>query len=68
MRCPIMSKAVEKKGFESFVFLADCLKEECAWWHPATQSCEVSRIAGNLSGINNALISILDKLPYKREI
>uniref|UniRef100_A0A6H2A5W3 Uncharacterized protein n=1 Tax=viral metagenome TaxID=1070528 RepID=A0A6H2A5W3_9ZZZZ len=62
MKCPL-SKSVIRVGNEASIgTMVDCLKEECAWWHPTTVSCEVSRIASNLSGINNALIGVLYKI------
>jgi len=68
MKCPIRNQQYKGAYGQDQYEDEDCLKDECAWWHPTTQSCEVSRIAGNLSGINNALISILEKMPFKREV
>jgi len=45
----------------------DCLEEECAWFHPITQSCEVSRIASNLSSITHELDQIAKELTLVRE-
>ena len=62
MKCPLLSIA-SLTPYEGQVDPPlDCLKEKCAWFHPITQSCEVSRIASNLSSITHELDQLTKEL------
>jgi len=67
VKCPLMVtyRLIPEKG-EQFV-VGECLKEQCAWFHPTTQSCEVSRIASNLSTIGNQLESIDNAMASRQQ-
>lgn len=65
MKCPVMSQPYESGEYQSKWHGIDCLKEECPLWHPTTQSCDIDRIASNLSTIANALVGILEKMPHE---
>jgi len=58
MKCPKRKRlSSNDSGGWDEVFLP-CIQRECPWWHETTQSCEVSRIASNLSTIANSLEAI----------
>lgn len=63
MKCPRLVFFRQFPGAEEQPEMGDCIKRECAWWYESTQSCEVSRIASNLSTIANALTALLERLP-----
>jgi len=65
MKCPLqVAYRLRPEHGEEFI-LGNCLREKCAWFHPTTQSCEVSRIASNLSTIGNQLESIDNAMPTR---
>lgn len=60
MNCPkYVAAAIAFQGYVGTIKVT-CDKGECPWFHPTTQSCEVSRIASNLSTIANYLDPIGD--------
>ena len=63
MKCPLPFVYRSQPSAIVEAELRKCIKEECAWFHPTTQSCEVSRIASNLSTIANYLDALVDKMP-----
>lgn len=62
MKCPRTFFVTDSGGGEFKIAGAECIKMQCPWWHETTQSCEVSRIASNLSTIGNALVDIDHRL------
>ncbi len=51
MKCPLSMAMLGSYSTNVMVEPRDCLQEKCMWYHPTTLSCEVSRIASNLSTI-----------------
>ena len=56
MKCPILkqSEYVWPNGSME-VTLADCIKEECAWWYGGQDCCSLPAIANNLSAVSNQI-------------
>lgn len=67
MKCPLISIGYLASERVDATKKCECGKEECAWFHPTTQSCEISRIASNLSSLNSYLEDIRDKMPHSRQ-
>jgi len=65
MKCPLFHMAAMISFGKITISETYCLKEKCAWFHPTTQSCEVSRIASNLSSLNNYIEAIVNKMPHE---
>jgi len=61
MKCPLLTLTSVNAEGKLNLNAKDCLEEDCAWFHPSTQSCEISRIASNLSTVANALSDLVPK-------
>ena len=67
MKCPMTAKWVSTNSNGLKTIMGDCIKEECAGYHPTTLSCELSRIASNLSTLNNYMALLVDKMPHAEQ-
>jgi len=53
MKCPLLQRYLIEGENQALEVFDDCLKEECAWWVKASQSCAmeaIPRIIGYLGG------------------
>uniref|UniRef100_A0A6M3Y2C7 Uncharacterized protein n=1 Tax=viral metagenome TaxID=1070528 RepID=A0A6M3Y2C7_9ZZZZ len=63
MKCPIPLFVIYGEEGMPDSKRGDCLLAECAWFHPTSLSCEVSRIASNLSILNNYMAMLVVRMP-----
>lgn len=68
MKCPILPKTQYHDGKEEQVILADCLKEECAWWEEAQGECSIKTIARGLEYISTDITQVLEKLSRGKKV
>jgi len=63
MKCPLRTYSYKGAYDQDLREELDCLKEECAWWHPLTQCCAVDRIASNMSTLNGYMGELVERMP-----
>ena len=64
MKCPLFFRpsVATKEGSKWYV--ADCLKEECAWWDPAHECCAVIALNETFVAVGNVIGALVDKMPH----
>ncbi len=65
MKCPLF--AHENYDKEDFPMLLheDCLKEECAWWLKASESCAMEAIPRVIGYVGSTLKELGEKMPHE---
>jgi len=64
MYCPLLKHRRQQELGLEVAFMADCLKEECAWWNYAQSHCALRALAVTLEGIMIILNRIEEKMPH----
>lgn len=64
MKCPLLMQAAMYMSPAEADMMADCLKEECAWWDEAEQQCARLSEVTFLVAITSLLRSINEKMPH----
>jgi len=63
MKCPLRSQqykgAYDQDQYED----EDCLKEECAWWVKASESCAMEAIPRVIGYVGSTLKELGEKMP-----
>ena len=62
MKCPLSNFGLHPSTTGERMSPADCLKEECAWWHEGLEECCLRVLTDDISTINGTLLNqSLDK-------
>ena len=63
MICPLFNR-VKLPYTETFEYIVgDCLKEECAWWVKASESCAMEAIPRVIGYVGSTLKELGEKMP-----
>ena len=65
MKCPLLMLAQRAHGGSHTLPLTNCLKEECAWWVEASQSCAMEAIPRIIAYLGSELKTIKEKMPHQ---
>lgn len=63
MKCPLQRFTVRYKPGETKVEFTDCIKEKCAWWAPAWETCVVNVLVIRLTSFQDTLQALVKKMP-----
>lgn len=66
MKCPRTFQIEITEDDQIKLVGADCIKEECAWWVKASQSCAMEAIPRVIGFLGSVQKTIIDKLPPAR--
>lgn len=64
MKCPIQQGLLKSEGDRTVIEWADCIKEECAWWHTGLEECKFASLEDEIATIMGTLLNLsldLDK-------
>lgn len=67
MKCPLLQRYYIQGNEEGSDTIADCLREECAWWNRGQARCAVYMAGDNLLTISchlGGLANLQEQLPY----
>ncbi|GAI84299.1 unnamed protein product [marine sediment metagenome] len=67
MKCPLIKKVVFQELPTINLVEGDCLKEECAWWVKASQSCAMEAIPRVIGFVGSELKGIREKMPLEEQ-
>ena len=67
MMCPLRIFVVRLGEETGIGYIANCLKEECAWWGNNSQQCAMNKIGAELYVIGEVLEEIRDKMLHEKE-
>ena len=65
MKCPLITQALMSKRYDSSFTGDNCLKEECAWWVKASESCAMEAIPRIIGFVGNELKDIKNNMPHE---
>jgi len=67
MKCPLSITGQIGYEKEFIGAAADCLKEECAWWHEGLKACSIYLIQEQLALVFGTLREPVDKMPHEEQ-
>jgi len=67
MKCPLTFETTSDNYSNLYINGADCLKEECAWWHEGLEACSVYLMQEHLAMLFGVLTYIEDKMPCEKK-
>ena len=67
MKCPLFVMSYVMKVGDAPTHQADCIKEECAWWVKASESCAIEAIPRIIGFLGSELKGIKDKMPHEEQ-
>ena len=65
MKCPLLTLTAYLRPEINVVTGVDCLKEECAWWVKASESCAMEAIPRVIGYVGSELRTINEKMPHE---
>jgi len=65
MKCPLRIFVVRCGEETGLGYMPDCLKEECAWWVKASESCAMEAIPRIIGYVGGTIKELKDKMPHE---
>jgi len=65
MKCPLSNFGLHPSTVGEILSPADCLKEECAWWVKASESCAMEAIPRIIGYVGGTIKELKDKMPHE---
>ena len=65
MKCPLLKGEIKLEDADVTMDFIDCLKEECAWWVKASESCAMEAIPRIIGYVGSELKTIKDTMPHE---
>ncbi|MBA7560963.1 hypothetical protein ES708_02597 [subsurface metagenome] len=66
MKCPLFMIHILQEPGKVDLAKVDCIKEECAWWVEASESCAMEAIPRIIGFLGSELKTIKEELPRGR--
>ena len=67
MKCQLMVSGYRDRTLDPMRPATDCLKEECAWWVKASESCAMEAIPRIIGYVGSTIKELEDKMPHENQ-